>query len=113
MGWPLALPFSSLLSLSANAKAGSRRWRILATHDPAFGPLIQQQNRLRQDTAWIYYAMAAISGATLLLSFTRHGKIFIMITVFGTATVFWISVWLHKKECEVYHRNIIRYSPPR
>lgn len=87
--------------------------RILATRDPAYRPLIEQQTQLRLDTAWIYYAMAGVSGLTFLLSFTRYGKILIMVTVFGGATVFWISIWLHKKECEVYHRNIIRYSPPR
>jgi hypothetical protein len=72
-----------------------------------------QQTALRGSTAWIYYTMAGISGLTLLLSTTRYGKYFIFVTVLGGAIVFWISIWIHKKECEVYHRNIVRYSPPR
>jgi DMSO reductase anchor subunit len=87
--------------------------RILATRDPAYGPLIQQQTRLRHETAWIFYAMAGTSALTLLLSFTKFGKYLMLITVVGGAVVFWISIWLHKKECEIYHRNIIRYVPPR
>ena len=87
--------------------------RILATRDPANHPLIVQQTTLRTSTAWIYYTMAGISGLTLLLSVSRYGKYALILTVFSAAGVFWISIWLHKKECEVYHRNIIRYSPPR
>jgi hypothetical protein len=87
--------------------------RILATRDPAYGPLIQQQTRLRHETAWMYYAMAGISGVALLLGFTRYGKHVMLLAVVCGAAVFWVSIWLHKKECEIYHRNIIRYLPPR
>jgi hypothetical protein len=41
------------------------------------------------------------------------GKWFVGVMVMGTAALFWFSIWMHKKECEVYHRNIIKYRPPR
>jgi hypothetical protein len=34
------------------------------------------------------------------------------VIIFG-ALLFWFSIWLHKKECEVYHRNIVRFVPVR
>lgn len=86
--------------------------RILATRDPAYAPLIQKQTQLRQDTAWAYYAMAGLSALTLLASASRHGKILLIVTVSAAAALFWFSIWIHKKECEVYHRNIVRYAPP-
>lgn len=86
--------------------------RILATRDPAYAPLIKTQTTLRHDTAWMYYVMAGLSGLTLLASTSRHAKILLIVTVFASAGLFWVSIWLHKKECEVYHRNIVRYSPP-
>lgn len=86
--------------------------RILATRDPAYAPLIETQTKLRQDTAWVYYAMAGLSGLTLLAGASRYGKALLIATVFATAALFWFSIWLHKKECEVYHRNIVRYQPP-
>jgi hypothetical protein len=86
--------------------------RILATRDPTYGPLIRAQNQLRQDTAWAYYGMAGLAAATFLLGATRHGKFLLLLTVTGGMAVFWLSVWLHKKECEIYHRNIVRYTPP-
>ena len=57
--------------------------------------------------------MALVSALTLLLSATRLGKLLLGVTIIGGLAVLCFSVWLHKKECEVYHRNIIRYLPPR
>jgi hypothetical protein len=37
----------------------------------------------------------------------------LLIVVFGGAMLFWFSIWMHKKECEVYHRNIVRFVPVR
>ena len=87
--------------------------RILATREATYGPLIRAQTRLREDTAWVYHAMALVSALTLLLSATRLGKLLLGVTIIGGLAVLCFSVWLHKKECEVYHRNIIRYLPPR
>lgn len=87
--------------------------RILATRDPTYGPLIRAQTQLRQDTAWAYYTLAGVSGLAFLFGAARRGAFLLIVTVFGTIAVFWLSVWLHKKECEVYHRNIVRYTAPR
>lgn len=86
--------------------------RIIATRDPSFSPLITKQTERRSQTAWVYYVMTGVSGLTLLLGFTRYGKWLILATVVLGAGAFWVSLWLHKKECEVYHRNIVRYTPP-
>lgn len=41
------------------------------------------------------------------------GKWFVGVMVKGTAALFWFSAWIHKKACEVYHRNIIKHRPLR
>ena len=30
----------------------------------------------------------------------------VLVAVVSGVLTFWMSVWLHKKECEVYHPNI-------
>jgi hypothetical protein len=87
--------------------------RILATCGETFVPMIKEQTQRRQDTAWVYYVMAGLSALALAASGSRYSSILLMVTVCATAALFWFSIWLHKKECEVYHPNIVRYSPPR
>lgn len=87
--------------------------RILATRAPEFAPLIQAQTQRRKDWAWPYYAMAVFSLIALFSSRSSKGKPLLLVVVFGGAVLFWFSIWLHKKECEVYHRNIVRFVPPR
>jgi hypothetical protein len=56
----------------------------------------------------------AVAGAvTLVLQLAGKRKWFLGVTVMGTAALFWFSIWIHKKECEVYHRNIIKHRPLR
>lgn len=86
--------------------------RILATREPTYGPLIRAQSQLRLETAWAYYTLAGVSGLALFFGAARRGSFLILLTVVGGVAVFWLSVWLHKKECEVYHRNIVRYTAP-
>lgn len=86
--------------------------RIIATRDAGYHELIKKQTALREDTAWLYYLMAGVSGLAILAGHKGRGRPLIMMTVLGAAALFWFSIWLHKKECEVYHRNIIRYVPP-
>jgi len=82
--------------------------RILAVHPPADAPAIRAQTRLRHDTAWAYYAMALLAAATLAGARTPKLRLLIPVTVFAGMVLFWLSIWLHKKEAEVYHRNTIR-----
>lgn len=87
--------------------------RILATRSPDFAPLIQEQTQRRKDWAWPYYAMTLFSAIALLAARSPKGRpVLFLVVIFG-ALLFWFSIWLHKKECEVYHRNIVRYAPVR
>lgn len=87
--------------------------RILATRAPEFSQLIQEQTQRRKDWSWPYYLMAVLSLAALFGSRSPKGRpVLLLVVVFGAA-LFWFSIWLHKKECEVYHRNIVRFVPVR
>jgi hypothetical protein len=87
--------------------------RILATRSPEFAPLIQQQTKRRKDWSWPYYAMTLFSGIALLSARSPKGRPVLFFVVLFGALLFWFSIWLHKKECEVYHRNIVRFVPVR
>lgn len=86
--------------------------RILATRDPSFGPLIREQAKRRSDAAWAYYCVAGISGLAVIFSSGR-GRFLLYGAILGGTAMFWFSIWLHKKECEVYHRNIYKAASPR
>jgi len=87
--------------------------RILATRAVSYGPIIQAQTQLRQDTAWAFYLMAGITLVALMMTKSRYAKFGILAVFVGGLLLFWFSVWLHKKECEVYHPNIIRNATQR
>jgi len=87
--------------------------RILATRPISFGPVIQTQTKLRQDTAWAYYSMAGLCAIALTMTRSKYARHAIMVVIIAGSILFWFSVWLHKKECEVYHPNIRRHSPSR
>ena len=87
--------------------------RILATRSPDFAPLIQEQTQRRKDWALPYYAMALCSLAALVTSRSPKGRLVLFVVVILGALLFWFSIWMHKKECEVYHRNIVRFVPVR
>jgi len=86
--------------------------RIVATRDPALKPLIDQQTERRASFNWAFYAMAAVAGVTLALQVAGKGKPLILLTLAGAVAIICLSAWLHKKECEVYHRNIVKYRLP-
>ncbi len=87
--------------------------RILATRAVEYGPIIRAQTELRVATAWAYYLMAVVSAVAMLMTKSRHARYGVLLVIVGGVAVFWLSVWLHKKECEVYHPNIKRYAPTR
>ncbi len=87
--------------------------RIIATRDPSLGPLIREQTERRSRHDWAYYLLAVAGGVTLVTQLMGKGKPLLVLFIAATAALFWFSIWLHKKECEVYHRNIIKYRPPR
>ncbi len=87
--------------------------RILATRAVEYGPIIRAQTQLRQDTAWPYYLMAGTSLVVMAMTHSRHARWGVVVVIIGSVALFWLNVWLHKKECEVYHPNIKRYVAPR
>ena len=86
--------------------------RIVATHDPSYGPLIREQTKRRTSTGWAFYSLALVSTLTLILVAAGKGRSLIFLTLIASMGCFWLSLWLHKKECEIYHRNIVKYRPP-
>ena len=80
--------------------------RIIATRPVGLGPDIHTQTRRRQDTAWAYYSMAGICALALAMQRSKYSRHAVMVVVISGVVMFWVSVWLHHKECEVYHPNI-------
>ena len=87
--------------------------RILATRPPEYASVIQEQTSRRREWNWPYYVMTLFSVVAIFTGHSPRGRPILIVVVVGGALLFWISIWLHKKECEVYHRNIVRYTPPR
>ena len=87
--------------------------RILATRAVEYGPIIQEQTALRQRTAWTYYTMAAVTLIAVGMTRSRYANWGILTVLLGSVILFWLSVWLHKKESEVYHPNIKRHELSR
>lgn len=87
--------------------------RILATRSPDFAPLIQEQTQRRKDWAWPYYLMSLSSFAALVTLRSPKNRLLVFFVVIYGALLFWLSIWMHKKECEVYHRNIVHFVPVR
>lgn len=86
--------------------------RILATRPVAVGPEIERQTQLRERVAWAYYLMAGACLAALGMVGGRHGRHVLAVVILCGTALFWLSLWLHKKECEVYHPNIRRLVSP-
>lgn len=87
--------------------------RVLALQDAGLHPLIRKQTEARSGSAWIYYGLAVV--CMTALSFGRGGRSLILT---GAALLLCSAglvhaLWLHKKECEIYHRNIVKYTPVR
>ncbi len=82
--------------------------RIIAMHDPSFAPLIREQSQRRESMQGAYYALAVLSAISLVLAMSGKGRALLIVTLVLAVAAFWLSLWLHKKECEVYHRNIVR-----
>ncbi len=87
--------------------------RVLALQDAAFHPLIKQQTERRTSAAWIYYGLAALCVIAIPLGRSGKGFIVSVVTIVLCFVGLAHAVWLHKKECEVYHRNIVKYEPIR
>jgi len=87
--------------------------RILALQDPSFHAITLAQSDRRKSAAWLYYAIAAWGAIALIVTRKGSGLIVTIVTFTLCTSGFITAVWLHKKECEVYHRNIVKYVPVR
>lgn len=86
--------------------------RIMTMQEGQVASRILTQNQLRKDTKWVYIAMmwAAIIAIFLGGRFGRWGN---GIIILGVVAALLVSAWLHMKEAEVYHPNIIKQAPPK
>lgn len=87
--------------------------RVVAMREPSFSPLIREQTKRRASLQLLYYCTAAFAGLAALLSAAGKGRGVLVVALLFAIAAFWASLWLHKKEAEIYHRNIIRESGGR
>lgn len=83
--------------------------RILAmTEEIAFHKLMSDQAMLRAGWNGFYYFVALVLLLAVVASVTKKGRwiYFIALALCIAASVH--GLWLHKKECEVFHRNIVK-----
>jgi hypothetical protein len=85
--------------------------RILVIYDKAFHAEIVAQAQRRSDSVWYYYAMTGLSLLTLVLGGRGRFSLLVMATLACGALMFLYSAWLHRKECEVFHPNVVRAAP--
>jgi hypothetical protein len=87
--------------------------RIIATRPIEYAGVIREQTERRLNWNWPYYAMTVLSFIALCTANHPRGRPILAAVVIGGMLLFWISIWMHKKECEVYHRNIIQTRTAR
>jgi hypothetical protein len=80
---------------------------VLKVTDAAYHPLIQAQTERRTSSRWLYYTIAGVSIAAAALGHRGKGLFLIGVVVVLTSIGVIHSLWLHKKECEVFHRNLV------
>jgi len=76
---------------------------------PSDAKLIKDQQQRRSSTTWVYYSLAIAA----VLSFISGGKIAQFsdyAIIFGGVAVIIFSAWLHMKEAEIYHPDIIPHA---
>lgn len=86
--------------------------RILAMQEGQLSSRILAQNKLRKDVQWVYTAMTWAAVAAIFLG-GRFGKWSNGLIIAGAVSALLVSAWLHMKEAEVYHPNIIKQGPPK
>lgn len=96
------LPFLGLRKQAMPSEVGSR---------PSDSKLIKEQHQRRVDTRWVYYALATAA----LLALLGGGRIAALanwVVLVGGLLVVFFSAWMHMKEAEIYHPNIIQRAVP-
>lgn len=86
--------------------------RVLATHDAAHRSLIEEQTDRRGDLQWLFLVIALLAVAALVLSrMPKLGPGLQMMLLPAAAIGVMIALWLHMKEAEIHHRNIVKPQP--
>lgn len=78
---------------------------------PADAKLIKEQYQRRVDTKWVYYAFAVLA-VLALLGGGKLAQISNIAIIGGGIGIVLLSAWLHMKEAEIYHPNIIQRAVP-
>jgi hypothetical protein len=82
---------------------------LVMTEELAFQKLIEDQALLRASWNGLYYFIAVLCGLALLRSLVKAGHWVTLAALVGCLYGAAHGLWLHKKECEVYHRNIVKH----
>jgi hypothetical protein len=101
--------FSCMSVWPATDMRGAAMPRILAmTEEVAFHKLMSDQAVLRASWNGFYYFVALVLTVALALSLAKKGRWihFLSLALCIMASIH--ALWLHKKECEVFHRNIVK-----
>jgi hypothetical protein len=109
-----------LIGLALGAATGLTVWpgtemrmkslpRVLVmTEEIAFKKLIEDQALLRASWNGLYYGITVLCVMALFSSVMKRGHILTILALVGCCYGAAHGLWLHKKECEVYHRNIVK-----
>ncbi len=87
--------------------------RVAATISTTFHPLIKEQTGRRVASAWVYYLAAGACAVALFAGGGSKNSFVTYIVVVAVSAALVHATWLHKKECEVYHRNIVHNASPK
>jgi hypothetical protein len=83
--------------------------RMLAlTEEVAFVKLTQAQAERRTSCNMLYYATAVLAVLGLGAGALKKGNLVIIAVILLGSISAIHALWLHKKDCEVYHRNIVK-----
>jgi hypothetical protein len=83
--------------------------RTLAmTEEVAFHKLMKDQVQRRASWSGLYYATAGLALLGLLAGAFKKGAFLVIGSLVLSSVSSVHALWLHKKECEVFHRNIVK-----
>ncbi len=86
--------------------------RIMIMQEAPMAARILTQNQLRKETTWVYSVMMWSSVIAIFLG-SRFGRWSNGLIIMGGVATLFVSAWLHMKEAEVFHPNIIKQASPK
>jgi hypothetical protein len=95
---------------AANLRAQAEP-RVIATRDVALAPLIKEQTARRAQFSWAFKGFAILAAAAFLAHLTGKGRPLLLLTLAASLPLIVLALWLHKKESEIHHRNILKPAP--